>query len=101
MGRNYSLTFENTGSLRRHAVGGNASPHSLEEALQRGSTVLGVRVKLRQVVGMGGTAVALGQRTEALESLGDDRRETLLARQVRDQEDVLRCVGLVAAMRPP
>jgi hypothetical protein len=44
---------------------------------------LGVDVEGRQIGGIGGAAVALGERAEGLQPLGDRRREAALAAALR------------------
>lgn len=60
-------------------------------------TVLVVDVELAEVPGLGGAAVAVGERPEGLEPLGDGAGEPALAREVGDQEYVL---GRVHLIRP-
>lgn len=62
-------------------------------------TILVVDVELAEVAHLSGAAVAMGERAQRLQALGHCRREAALARQVRDQEDVLRGVHLVGAVR--
>lgn len=62
-------------------------------------TILVVDVELAEVPGLGGPAVAVCERAQRLQALGHGGREAPLARQVRDQEDVLRCVHLVRPVR--
>lgn len=62
-------------------------------------TVLVVDVELAEVAGLGGAAVAVRERAQRLQALGHGGREAPLARQVRDQEDVLRRVHLVRPVR--
>lgn len=62
-------------------------------------TIFVVDVELAEVPGLGGAAVAVRERAQRLQALGHRGREAALARQVRDQEDVLRRVHLVGAVR--
>lgn len=62
-------------------------------------TILVVDVELAEVARVGGATVAVRERAQRLEALGHGGGEAPLARQLRDQEHVLRRVHLVRAVR--
>ena len=49
----------------------------------------------------GGVAVAVGERAQLLQPFGHRAREPVLARHVREQDDIARRLQLVAAVRAP
>ena len=59
---------------------------------------LGVKVEFAEILCLVGPAVAVGERPQALQPLGNDAGKPLLPRQSRDEEDVLWGTDLVGAV---
>ncbi len=70
------------------------------EALREGNVQV-IDVEGGEGVLAGSVAVAVRQRSQLLQALGDRGREAVLARHVRVQQDVLGRLALVAAVGAP